>query len=104
MCTQQGKEEEAGMNLVIRIDVYTVPCVKQIASWNLLCSTGSSARCSVMTWRDEMGGGQRGPSGGGMCPHIADSHCRTADTKTTLYSNYPPIKNKKGLYEKIQNK
>ena len=27
---------------------YTPPCVKQAASGNLLCSTGSSARCSVM--------------------------------------------------------
>ena len=47
-----------------------------------------------------MGGRQRGPSGGGMCTRIADSHCCTADTNTTLFSNYPPIKNKKGLMKK----
>ena len=29
--------------------------MKQIASGKLLCNTGSSAQCSVMTWRDGMG-------------------------------------------------
>ena len=32
--------------------------------------------------------------GGDICMHMADSHCRTAETNTTLESNYPPIKNK----------
>ena len=38
-----------GMNWEIGIDIYTLPCVKQIASGNLLYSTGSSAWCSVAT-------------------------------------------------------
>jgi len=32
--------------------------------------------------------------GGDICMHMADSRCRTAETNTTLESNYPPIKNK----------
>ena len=29
--------------------------------------------------------------GGGMCIHIADSHCCIAEINTTLQSNYLPI-------------
>ena len=36
----------------IRVDVCALPCVKQIASGDLLQSSGSSAQCSVMTWID----------------------------------------------------
>jgi len=32
-----------------RIDIYTLPCVKQLAGGRLLHSTGSSIRCSVIT-------------------------------------------------------
>ena len=32
-----------------RIDIYTVSCVKQIASGNVLYSAGRSGWCSVMT-------------------------------------------------------
>ena len=42
-------EGEGGMNCEIRINKYTLPWVKLIASGNLLYSTGSSAWCSVMT-------------------------------------------------------
>ena len=42
-------EGGGGTNWEIRIDIYTLPCVKLIASGNLLYSTGSSAQCSVMT-------------------------------------------------------
>ena len=38
------------MNWETRIYIYTLLCVKYIANGNLLCSTGSSARCSVVTW------------------------------------------------------
>ena len=44
------------MNWEIRIDIYTLPCVKQTASGTLLYSTGSSAQCSVMTERSGIGG------------------------------------------------
>ena len=40
---------EGGTNWEMRIDIYTLPCVKQTASGKLLYSTGSSARCSVVT-------------------------------------------------------
>ena len=33
------------MNWEIRIDIHTLPCVKQIASGKLPGSTGSSAQC-----------------------------------------------------------
>ena len=46
---------EGGMNWEIRFDINTLPCVKQIASGNLLYSTGSSAQCFVTTQRDEIG-------------------------------------------------
>ena len=44
-----GTEEEGGMNWEIGIEVCAVSCVKQIASGNLLYSTGSSAWCSLLT-------------------------------------------------------
>ena len=44
-----GWEGEAGMNWEIRFDINTLPCVKEIASANLLYSSGSSAQCSGMT-------------------------------------------------------
>ena len=40
---------EGGTNWEIRFDINTLPCVKYIASGNLLYSTRSSAWCSVMT-------------------------------------------------------
>ena len=41
-----------------------------------------------------MGSGREAQGGGDICIHIADSlHC-TAETNSTLKSNYPPIKNK----------
>ena len=42
-------EGEGGTSWEIRFDINTLPCVKKIASGKLLYSTGSSARCSVMT-------------------------------------------------------
>ena len=47
-----------------------------------------------------MGGGGMRPEGGDICVHIADARCCIAEINTTLYSNYPPIKNKnkKGIF------
>ena len=65
------------MNWEIGIDIYTLPRIKQIASGNLLYSTGSSAKRSMMT---KMGGVvfgegmQEVQEGGDICIHIADSH------------------------------
>ena len=44
------------MNWEIGTDIYTLPCVKQIASGNLLYSTGSSVQPSVVTWMGGMVG------------------------------------------------
>ena len=43
-----------GTDWEIRIDIYTLLCVKKIASRNLLCKTGRPARCCVMTSRGGM--------------------------------------------------
>ena len=49
-CVDTVRGREVGkMNWEIRIGIHTLPCVKQIASRKLLCSTGSSAQCSVVT-------------------------------------------------------
>ena len=48
-------EREGVTNWEIRFDKNTLPCVKQIASGNLLYSTGSSPQCSVMTQMGGMG-------------------------------------------------
>ena len=62
--------------LEIRIDIYTLRC--KIARGKLLCGTGSSAWCSVMTLE--------------MCIHITDPLCYTAEPNKKLQSNYTPIK------------
>ena len=74
---------EGGMNWEIRFDINRLPCVKQIASGNVLYSTGSSAQCSVMTqmWGEK---GEGGPRERDYRHTYADSlHC-TAETNTTL--------------------
>ena len=38
-------------------------------------------------------GGREAQEGGDICLHIADSLCFTAETNTTLYSNYTPTEN-----------
>ena len=86
------------MNWESGVETYTLPRVKQIASEKLLDKPGSSARCSVMTQRSRMVGERevegRFKWGGDIYIFMADSCCCTAETNTTLPSNYPPIKNK----------
>ena len=48
-------EGKSGMNGESSIDIYTLPCVKQIAGEKLLYNTESPAWHSVMTWRGGMG-------------------------------------------------
>ena len=55
-----GGEGEGEMKREIRFDVYALPCVRQIASGHLPHSTGSSARCSVMTYRGGKGDEREG--------------------------------------------
>ena len=56
------------------IDIYALPCVRQIASGNLLDRAGSSAWCS----------GRGVAEGGGVCILMDDSHCQMAETNTIL--------------------
>ena len=50
--------------------------------------------CDNLEGWDGMGGGRELKEGGEVCVLVADSYWRTAETNTTLESNYPPIKNK----------
>lgn len=73
-------------------DIHTLTCIKQTAGGNPLCSTGSSAPCSLITQRGWDGGWEEGPRGWRYTLYIADSLGCTAQTSTTLYSNYTPVK------------
>ena len=53
------------MNWRSKIDIHTVPCVKQIASVKLLYSTGSSVWYSVMSSGIGGGGCEEGSRGRG---------------------------------------
>ena len=59
-----------------------------MASGKLLCNTGGSAPCSVMTWR----GGREAREEGDMCVRVADSRHCIAEINTTLQSKYTPKK------------
>ena len=70
----------------------------KIASGKLLYSTKSSAWCFVITLggvgvRGDGGvrGGREAQKGRDIYMLIVDPHCHTAETITTLYSNYTPI-------------
>ena len=64
-----------------------IQCVRQTASGGLLCSAGSSALSSEMSWGP---GGAAGSRKGGMCVYKAGWHYRTAESKATLQSDYTP--------------
>ena len=49
----------------------------------------SSVLCDDLEGWD--GGGRDAEEGGDICIHIADALCCTAETNTTLQSNYTPI-------------
>ena len=57
-CGPGWGEEESGLSWEIGIDIYSLPCVKQVTSGKLPCSRGSSAWCSVMTSREGGVGGR----------------------------------------------
>ena len=44
-----GGEGEDGTNCELRIDIYTLPCVKQLAGRNLQNNIGSSVQFLVVT-------------------------------------------------------
>ena len=84
-------EGEDGMNWEMRVDIYTLRCIKQMASGKLLHSPGSLAQSVVMIWRVGLGCKREIQEGGDICILTANSPC-TAETHTTLQSNYTPIK------------
>ena len=67
------------MNQEIRTDIYTLPCVKQIASGNLLHNRELS-----LVLCDDLEGCDAGEvqEGGDICIYIADSLCCRAETST----------------------
>ena len=68
----------------IWIDLCVLPCVKQIASGNLLYNPGSSVGCSVIIWMNGNGWEREVQEGEDICILTADSlHC-TAKTNTAL--------------------
>ena len=87
-----GREEESGMKWEIGIDMYAPPHAQLVASRKLLCrALNSGLRGDLEGWnwgRD----GREGNEGRDMCTHVADSLLPTAETSTTLQSNYSPIK------------
>ena len=65
-----------GDDLESNTDIYTLPCIKQIASGKLLYGTESSAWRSVITQMGAMGeegGGKESQEGRDVCIHIANS-------------------------------
>ena len=59
------------MNRESSMETYTLTCVKQIASGNLLYDSGNSNQGSVTTYRGGMG--REAQEGGDICIPIADS-------------------------------
>ena len=68
------------------IEIYTLPCVKEIAIGKLLYNTERSAQSSVMTYRGEMGGwnGREVQEKGDICILMADSWCCMAESNAAL--------------------
>ena len=66
----------------IMLDICATMC--KIASGKLLCSTGSSAQCSVMTGGVGWKSGKEAQKGPDDCILTADSCCCTVETSTTL--------------------
>ena len=50
--------------------------------------------CDNLEVWDGLGGTREVQEGGDICIPVADSRCCIGETNTTLYSNYPPVKNK----------
>ena len=79
--TQQEEEGAGGMNGESSVETYTLPCVKQRVSGNLLNDSGNSNWGSGTT---ERGGREWEVGGGDISTPMADSCCRRAETNTIL--------------------
>ena len=89
-------------NIEIYIYIYTLLCVKQIASGSLMYDAGSPSQFSVTTLMDGVGRevGRGVQEGKDPCMPIADSCWCMAEAITILQSNYPPI----NINKHIKNK
>ena len=72
MWTQGGKES-VGMNRERGMEKHPSPCVKQIASGNLLYDSGSSNQSDNLEGWDGVGGGRKVQEGGNICIPMANS-------------------------------
>ena len=72
----------------------SLPCVRKMASGNLLWIPGGSAWCSVMTWRGGIEGCEGVQERGDGCMHTADSLCEklAAKTNITVSATLPQFK------------
>lgn len=62
-CRHEGWDKGARMKRGVGIGIYTT--MRKIDSEWLLLGKGAPVRCSVVTWKGELGGsGKRGPKGG----------------------------------------
>ena len=78
--------------VVVKIDLYALPCIKRIASGNYCRAQG--AQLSALWWlrwvgrgRDGGRGGKEVQEGGDTCKHVADSLSCTAEINT-MWRNY----------------
>ena len=75
------------MNREVGLAVRALPCIKQTASGNPPQSTGRSP--SALWWPRGVGcAGRQALEGGDTYTHISDLLHQTAETDTTLWSNY----------------
>ena len=88
------RERADQMNWEIGIDIYTLLCIKQVVNEDLIYSTGNSTQCSVTTKliRKSKEEGIYVCVCVCVCVCVTDSLCCTAESNTTLQSNYTPMK------------
>ena len=73
-------ERKRGMNWEIEINIYTLPCIKQITNENLLYIAQEALLNAL--WCPKWEGNPK--KRGDIVIHIADSFCCTAETNITL--------------------
>ena len=82
--------------------LYTLPCAKQVASRDLLC-TVQEAPLGALWYLEWWEGGKWWSSRGNICTHRADScHC-TAESNRTLQNSYTLMKKRKNPRNKQRN-
>ena len=77
---------QGGTNWESNIEIQTLPCIKQIASGNLLYKYRdlNPVFCDNLEEWDGVRRGEGGSREGNSCIFMADSHCCMAETNTTL--------------------